>query len=355
MNVHTHHVAQSVRQEHGVGTSLDGLFHITLHQSHFLQAACHHAAHFHVDVIPQDAGLGHIQYVVVTGLHDAVDFQLALGELAAYWEGAGVVRAVELLVLRTGITKCQTAFLQTVERRIAVHDLAVLGENSRKTLMHAQRMSHAVHLTADIFLRHPRARQPHGRGMHLIAHGTGLLNLRNLQIRLHLPHVYDSHDQLHRSRFLLLSGMNAQQVEQLDLRVVAVGRQEMNLPLLPERLVADYLQLLHRSRQLHAHLVGHIPDGVHRTEPHDILYIDVVAHQRLRTVVDVNHTHQSVALLSEIVQERRVLPEGIVRIARIVTGSLIVAEEQYDAALHALPQFLTALYIDFFFEHICLF
>ena len=191
--------------------------------------------------------------------------------------------------------------------------------------------------------------------MHLIAHGTGLLNLRNLQIRLHLPHVYDGHDQLHRGRFLLLCGMDAQQVEQLDLRVMAVGRQEMNLPLLPERLVADHLELLHRSRQLNAHLVGHIPDGVHRTEPHDILNIDVVAHQRLRAVVDVNHTHQSVALLSEIVQERRVLPEGIVGIARIVTGSLIVSEEQYDAALHALPQFLTALCIDFFFEHICLF
>ena len=50
MHVHTHHVAQSVGQEHGVGTCTDGLVGVALHESQFLEALRHHAADGKVDV-----------------------------------------------------------------------------------------------------------------------------------------------------------------------------------------------------------------------------------------------------------------------------------------------------------------
>ena len=89
----------------------------------------------------------------------------------------------------------------------------------------------------------------------------------------------------------------------------------MNLALLTERLVAYRLQAAHRSRPFHAHLVGHVSHRVHRTEPNDVLNVDVVANQCLRIVVDVDDAHQSVAPLSEEIQEGGVLPEGIIRIS----------------------------------------
>ena len=98
-----------------MGTGPYSLLLVALHQSQFLQPARHQSAHLHVDVIPQDARLGHVEHIVVTGLHDAVYFQLTLGELTAYRECAGIVRAVELLVLSAGIAECQTSLLQFVE------------------------------------------------------------------------------------------------------------------------------------------------------------------------------------------------------------------------------------------------
>ena len=90
-----------------------------------------------------------------------------------------------------------------------MHNLAMLGENGGKTLMHAQRMGHTVHLSANIFLRHTRTGKFHSRRVHLIAHGTRFFNLRYLQFRFHLTHMHNGHDELHGSRFLLLGRMNA--------------------------------------------------------------------------------------------------------------------------------------------------
>ena len=43
-------------------------------------------------------------------------------------------------------------------------------------------------------------------------------------------------------------------------------------------------------------------------------------------VVDIDHTDQSVALLSEIVQERRILSERRIAVVRAIEGAVVVAE-----------------------------
>ena len=82
----------------------------------------------------------------------------------------------------------------------------------------------------------------------------------------------------------------------------------------------------HRSRVGHAYLRGHVGHGVDGAEPYDILDVDVVADKGLLIVVDIDYTDQSVALLSEIVQERRVLTERRIAVVRAIEGAVVVAE-----------------------------
>ena len=91
VNIHSHHVAQTMRQEHGVCSSLYSLFCITLCKSEFLHAVEEQAANREVYVSPFYAWLGYIQCMVVAFFYNRVDFQLALAELSAYRHGAGVV------------------------------------------------------------------------------------------------------------------------------------------------------------------------------------------------------------------------------------------------------------------------
>ena len=94
MNVHTHHVSQSVRQEHGVCTCCNGLVGIAFHQADLLQSLRHQTAHGKMYIHILYAWLGNLKYVVVTFLHNLIKFQLALGELARYWHGSRVVGTV---------------------------------------------------------------------------------------------------------------------------------------------------------------------------------------------------------------------------------------------------------------------
>ena len=63
-------------------------------------------------------------------------------------------------------------------------------------------------------------------------------------------------------------------------------------------------ELGHRGRLLHTHLCSEICHRRGEAHPYDILHVDIIAKQHLLVVVDVDHTHQSVAVLSEIVEER---------------------------------------------------
>ena len=78
-------------------------------------------------------------------------------------------------------------------------------------------------------------------------------------------------------------------------------------------------------------MLGHVGHAVHGAEPHDVVHVDVVADEVFPAVVDVNHSHESFALLAEEVEETAVLAE-LVGVGRIVGRSVVVAEEQHQPA-----------------------
>ena len=106
VDVHTHHVTQSVRQEHRVGTGSDGSVGIALHQTEFLQTLRHQAADGQMHIHIFHAGFCHIEHIVVTGLDDGVDLQLALRELAVDGHGTSVVGAI-VIEFTAGIAEGQ--------------------------------------------------------------------------------------------------------------------------------------------------------------------------------------------------------------------------------------------------------
>lgn len=63
--------------------------------------------------------------------------------------------------------------------------------------------------------------------------------------------------------------------------------------------------------------IGHRRCEAH---PHNILYIDIIAKEPLFILVNINNTDQPVAVLSEVVKERRILTHGRVGVGRIITG-----------------------------------
>ena len=138
VNVHAHHVAQSVRQEHGMCAGANSLLGVAFHQSYLLQAVGHHAANLPMNVIPQHSRFGNVKNVVVTCLHYAIYFELSLREFPVNGESAGVVRAVVLSVLGTSIAQRQSSAFKHIIRWSAVHYLAVLCEDSGETHLLAQ-------------------------------------------------------------------------------------------------------------------------------------------------------------------------------------------------------------------------
>ena len=114
--------------------------------------------------------------------------------------------------------------------------------------------------------------------------------------------------------------MDAQQVHDLYLDVVAVGGQEVDGALLGSSLVAERLQRSHGLGLAHAHLLGQMCHAVHRAIPYDVFDVDVIAEKPLLVIVDVDDTHQSVPVLSEEVEETRVLAEGRVTVIGIIGG-----------------------------------
>ena len=102
--------------------------------------------------------------------------------------------------------------------------------------------------------------------------------------------------------------MDAQQIHDLNLRVVTIWGQEVYGLLLGDSLVANGLQLLHGSRLCNANFCSKVGYRWCKAHPYDILNVDVIAEQHLYVVVDVNDTHKTVAVLTKIVKERRILP-----------------------------------------------
>ena len=352
VHVHAHHVAQSVRQEHGVGAGAHSLLGVAFHQAELLQPVGHQAAYGEVTVHVLHAGLGNVQNQVVAVLDNRIDVELALRVLAADGHRAGIVGTVVIDGLGTAVAQGQTSGLQRAQRRSTVHDLTVLREDGGEAHLSTIAVGDAVHLSGNVFLGDAGLDQTHGRRVHHVADFGGALQFLNFLLRLGRAHFHHGHDEFHRGSLLLLRGVQAQQVHDLNLDVVPVGRQEVDGAAFRASLVADGLQLCHRSRLRHTHLGSHVGHALHRAVPNDVLDVDVVADEAFTVVVDVDDAHQSVALLSEVIQERRVLTERVVGVVGVVVGRLVVAEEHHYALADELLELIAALYVSFFAKHI---
>ena len=161
VNVKAHHVAEAVRQEHGVGAGAYGFFGIASHQSEFLETIGHKTADIEMDVHISYAGASNVEHTVVAFLDNAVYIKLTLGEAAAYRERAGVVAAIAIHVLGAGVAQGEASLLQQCHRRIAVHYLAVLREYRGEAHFQSVAVGDAVHLAAYEFLGNTGAGEAH--------------------------------------------------------------------------------------------------------------------------------------------------------------------------------------------------
>ena len=340
--VHAHHVSEAVLQEHGVGAGFDGIGGIAFHEAHVLQALGHEAADVEVHVHPLDAGTGLLDDEIVAGLDDAVDVALAGGEASADGGDAGVVAAVVLDGLGTGIAEHEPSCLQGAQAGVAVEDLAVHADDAVERHLAAVAADDAFHESGNVLLGHAGAAGFHGGGVHVVADGHGALYLGNLLGALDGTHVDDGLDERDAGGGARLQGMDAHEVGDLYHGVVAVGGQEVHLLTLGAGGVDHRRQLCHGGAVGHAGFLGKVVDGGHEACPNDVLDVDIVADEPLAVGVDVDDANQPFAVLGEVVEERAVLTV-LVAVGGIVAGGFVVAEDDDKAAADLLLEHLTAL------------
>ena len=156
--------------------------------------------------------------------------------------------------------------------------------------------------------------------MHGIAHVAGAVDGRYLLWLLLGAHRYHGLDERQAGSLFLLGGMDAYQVHDLDLRVVAIGRQEMDGPVCCDTVAAQLTETGEGGGAGDAYLGGEVSDGGRKAHPDDVLYVDVIAQKPLLVVVDVDDARQTVAVLTEVVQERGVLTHRGIAVGGIVVG-----------------------------------
>ena len=94
----------------------------------------------------------------------------------------------------------------------------------------------------------------------------------------------------------------------------------------------------------HAALGGQVSHAVHLSEPYDVLDVDVVADEVFLSLVGINYTHQSFAVLAEIIQEATVLTE-LVNVGGIVHGRVVVAHEENESTSDAFAKRFASVYV----------
>lgn len=350
--VHSHHVAQAVGKEHGMCACCNSCIGVAFGQAKLFQTVKHQAADGKVNIGIFHARTGQLEGLVVAGLNDSVDFFLSLGELSAYGHGARVVRTVVFHGFGTSITEGEASGFEYRHRGVAVHDLSVLRVDSRKRHHRTVAMGDAVHLSTDKLLGNAGLGEAHGGGVHLVANDSGPLQLVYFLGCLGGTHLHNGTYKVHRGAFLLLVRMDAEQVEDLNLYVCTVGRQEVDASVLTHGGSADSVKRCHRGRVGHSHLGRHVAHSVYRAIPYDVVNVYIVAHKGLLAALYINHTYQSVALLPEIVEERRVLAEWIETVCREVGRRFVVAEQEDDTVFYEFAQLGATVDVGFFAEHL---
>lgn len=195
VNVHTHHVSESVLEEHGVCSGSDGVVGIAAHQAKVLEAVGHQSADVEVHVHPLQIRMSLLDDKVVASLDDGVDVALTRGETSADGGDTCVVRAVVVDGFSTGIAEHESSCLEGSERGIAVEDFTMHAENGVERHLGAITAGDAFEETTDVLLGDTRSAGLHGGGVHLVADGHGAFDLGNLLVALHGALVDDSVDE----------------------------------------------------------------------------------------------------------------------------------------------------------------
>ena len=247
-------------QEEGVRSGADSLVGVAAHQTEVFEPLCDEAAHGHVDVPPAHAGAGGGEGEVVGIDYNIIYVLLPLRVTAADGRGARVVGAIVVNRFGTGVAEQEASGLKGARRGIAMEDFTMHGHDTLERGQATIGGGDAVEHAADVLLRHAGAAQAHGGGVHLIAYGSSTFEFLDLLFTLHEAQLHHGIDERRGGFLTLLGGVDAEEVHNLDLRVVAVGRQEMHGAPLSTGLADEFCQTAHGRRRAHAAFGRH---GLH--------------------------------------------------------------------------------------------
>ena len=144
--------------------------------------------------------------------------------------------------------------------------------------------------------------------------------------------------------------MNTQQVHDLDLGIMTIGWQEVDI-LRGERGEVSG-ERFHGGSLRHTHLSSQVGYRWCEAHPYNVFHVNVVTEQPLFVVVDVNHTYQSITMLSEVIQERGVLSHRCIAVGGIVARCIVVAKQHDNTFAHYFFQFGTSPDIRIFAKHL---
>ena len=171
-------------------------------------------------------------------------------------------------------------------------------------------MGNTFEHTADIVFRHARFGQFHGRRVHFVTNGGSAFQFGNFFGRLLRAQFHHGVNQRDGGLCALFGGMNAEQVHNLDLRVVAVGWEIVHLASAGLGLAYSLGQCGHRLDCGYATLSSHVGHRSHRAIPHDVVNVDFVAIERFGAAVGVKeHIHIGIDVLVNLLPQigRRII------------------------------------------------
>ena len=350
MDVHPHHVPETVGHEHSMGSGGNGIVGIALHETDLLEMVGEDATSSEVHVKPLRAGLGVLENPVMGGYDGIVDVELTGCEGATDRCGARIVGAVVVAGLGTGIAEHESPCLQLTVAGIAVLYLSVHGKDSLEGVAVAVGMGDALDESGDVFLSDSGTALTHGGSVHEIAYLRRLTEAFYLLRPLDSPHIDDGLDKGERCSLASLQGMEAEDVGELYHKVVTVLRQKVYGLSGLLRTAEAVCECAHRLRVGYADFCCEVTDGWYEAIPDDIVDVDVVAEERFGIVVNIDDTDECLPCLTEVVEEGGVLTEAVC-VCRIVAGAVVVAEEDDESAADFCLEFVAARDVNFLAEN----
>ena len=316
-------------------TSLDSFVHVALHQSQILQALSHQTAYTIMYVPPACARMCVSQGKVVTVYDNIIDFLLFCSEFTWDRSGTCVVRAVVFACFCSGVAKKQTTCFQGTSWGITMQYFAVHWYDALERRHSAQTWCDTIQHTADVSFGHTRATQTHRCSVHFVTNLSRAFHLFDFFSAFLQAQFYDSINQLLRSSRTLCTMVDTEQVGDGEHRFVAIGRQEVDSATCRLGTIKQFAECCHRCSLCYATLLGHLYHTGHFAIPYDIINIYLVAEEGLFARISINHTNETIAVLTEEIEETAILAK-LVSIGRIVHRTIIVAKEHNETVAYQL-------------------